>query len=61
VGYIIKTLLTGAGLTAIYGLATGADLDVLFANILAEALPVITNIVAGVSHFVNEVLNVSHR
>lgn len=45
---LLKIVIFSAGCAVIYGLATGTDLNVLFADITAQALPVIKKVIASV-------------
>lgn len=45
---LLKIVIFAAGCAVIYGLATGTDLNVLFADITAQALPVIKKVIASV-------------
>lgn len=56
-GYIFKLIIIGAGLAVIYGLVTGQDLNVLFANILDQAIPFAKELVRNISNFAQQALN----
>ena len=45
---LLKLITFAAGCAVIYGLATGTDLNMLFADITAQALPVIKKVIASV-------------
>lgn len=44
---LLKLVTFAAGCAAIYGLATGTDLNVLFADITAQAIPVLKKVIAS--------------
>jgi hypothetical protein len=45
---LFKFVLLAAGCAAIYGLATGADLNELFKEITEKAVPVVQSILSGI-------------
>jgi hypothetical protein len=46
-GSILKFIIIVAGCTALYGIATGQDLNVLFETVIKEAKPVAQEIIVG--------------
>ena len=49
---LLKFVIFVAGCAVIYGLATGTDLNVLFADITAQAIPVLKKVIAAVWEFI---------
>ncbi len=54
---LIKFALLFFGCVAVYGLATGADLNTLFSETIAHVTPVIKSIVTGVIDFIKACFN----
>lgn len=51
---ILKYIIFFAGCVAIYGIATGADLNQLFADVQEQVVPVAKEVAAGAIEFFTE-------
>lgn len=54
--FIFKLIVIAAGLLAIYGIVTGGDLNQLFSNAMAQALPFAKMLIANLAKFFTEAI-----
>ena len=54
---LFKFVLLAAGCAAIYGLATGADLNELFKEITEQAVPVVQSILSEVGNWIRSAIS----
>lgn len=54
---ILKFALIFLGCVAVYGLATGADLNELFSQTIAHVVPVVKSVISGIIDFIKQSFN----